>query len=238
LDTAHALIDLQDHDLLIARTQRRLDDLPEKVRILELRHKIADVTKLRERTNDLVVKLSREITRLEDSVATTTTKMDDEQVKLVSGSITSPKELANISTEIDLLRRKRDKFEEELMALMERREVAEMQCAKIDEALTKAGADEARLVAQFQKAGGDILAEIDKLKKKRTRLAKDVDPEVLAKYERIRGTHHGIAAGKLEGDMCGCCRTKLPSMTVQTLNTAGTIGECPNCRRLLVVVDD
>ena len=238
MDTAHALLDLQEHDLLIARTQRKLDDLPEKVRILELRHKIADVTKLRERTNDLVVKLSREIAKIEDMVTVTTAKMDDEQVKLLSGAVTSPKELANISTEIDLLRRKREGFEDELMALMERREVAETQVAKIDEALSKAGADEKRLVAHFQKAGGDILAEIDKLKRKRTKLAKDVESDTLARYERIREARNGIAAGRLEGDMCGCCRTTLPAMTVQALRGPGTIGECPNCRRLLVVVDD
>jgi uncharacterized protein len=238
LDTAHALLSLQEHDLLIARTQRRLDELPEKVRILELRHKIADVAKLRERTNELVTKLSHQIHKIEDEVSITTVKMDDEQAKLVSGAVTSPKELANISTEIDLLRRKRDKFEEDLMGLMERREVAQTQVAKIDEALAKAGDDEHKLVEHFQKAGGDILAEIEKLKRKRTKLAKDVDPDVLARYEKIRETRHGIAAGRLEGEMCGCCRTTLPAVTVQSMRVPGTIGECPNCRRLLVVVEE
>ena len=238
MDTAHALLDLQEQDLLIARTQLRLNDLPEKVRILKLRHKIADVDKLRARTNELVVKVDREISKLEDAVAATTTKMDSEQVKLLSGAVTSPKELANISTEIDLLRRKRDGLEEELMALMERREVAEAQVAKIDEALVKGRDDEQRLVEHFQKAGGDILGEIEKLKRKRTKLAKDVEPETLARYEKIRSTRNGIAAGRLEGDMCGCCRTKLPAMTAQSLRALGVMGECPNCRRLLVVVED
>ena len=238
MDTPHALLDLQEQDLLITRTQLQLDDLPEKVRILTLRHKIADVTKLRVRTNDLVVRIDREITRLEDAVAVTTAKMDAEQVKLLSGAVTSPKELANISTEIDLLRRKRDGFEDELMALMERREVAQTQVAKIDEALAKGTSDEHRLVEHFQKAGGDILAQIDKLKRQRTKLAKDVAPDTLARYEKIRIARNGIAAGKLEGDMCGCCRTKLPAIALQSLSTPGTIGECPNCRRLLVVVEE
>ena len=238
MDTAHALLDLQEHDLLIARTQRKLDDLPEKVRILELRHKLADVRKLRERTNEFATKLSRQISGLEDQIAQTTAKMDEEQGKLVSGAVTNAKELANISTEIDLLRRKREKVEDEVMGIMERRELAQIQVAKIDEALSRGEDDESRLVATFQKAGGEILAQIEKLKGERESLAKAVDATTLARYEKIREVRNGIAAGRLDGDMCGCCRTKLPSLTVQSLRAAGSVGECPNCRRLLAVVED
>jgi predicted nucleic acid-binding Zn-ribbon protein len=237
MDTAHALLDLQEADLEIARIERRLEELPEKSRILELRHKVADVTKLREKTAELAARLSREIAKLEDAVAVTSAKMDDEQTKLLSGAVTNPKELANISTEIDLLRRKREQTENEMLGLMERREAAQLQINKIDEALSRAAKDEAKLIEQFQKAGGDILAETEKLRRRRKRLGKDVDPELLARYEKIRAARHGIAAGRLEGDMCGCCRTTLPSMTVQQLRTLGTVGECPNCRRLIVVVE-
>lgn len=237
MDTAHALLDLQEADLEIARTQRRLDELPEKTRILELRHKIADVTKLREKTAEYASKVSREIAKLEDAVSATSAKMDEEQAKLLSGAINNPKELANISTEIDLLRRKKEQFENDMMALMEKREAAQLQVNKIDEALAKAGKDEAKLVTRFQKAGGDILAEIEKLKRRRNRLAKAVDPDTLVRYEKIRESRHGIAAGRLENDMCGCCHTTLPAVAVQSLRTPGMVGECPNCRRLIVVVE-
>lgn len=237
MDTAHALLDLQEADLEIARSERRLEELPEKSSILELRHKIADVSRLREKTAELAAKLSREIAKLEDAVAVTSAKMDDEQAKLLSGAVTNPKELANISTEIDLLRRKREQTENEMLALMERREAAQLQMNKIDEALSRAAKDEATLIGRFQKAGGDILAETEKLKRRRKRLGKDVEPELLARYEKIRAARHGIAAGRLEGDMCGSCRTTLPSMTVQQLRSSGTVGECPNCRRLIVVVE-
>jgi predicted nucleic acid-binding Zn-ribbon protein len=237
MDTAHALLDLQEADLEIARSERRLEELPEKASILELRHKIADVGRLREKTAELASKLSREIAKLEDAVAVTSAKMDDEQAKLLSGAVTNSKELANISTEIDLLRRKREQTENEMLALMERREAAQLQMNKIDEALSRAAKDEAALIERFQKAGGDILAETEKLKRRRKRLGKDVKPELLARYEKIRAARHGIAAGRLEGDMCGSCRTTLPSMVVQSLRAPGTVGECPNCRRLIVVVE-
>ncbi len=238
MDTAHALLDLQQSDLDIARTERRLDELPEKAAILQLRHKMADVAKLRDKTAELASRLSREIAKLEDAVAQTSGKMDEEQAKLMSGQISNPKELANISTEIELLRRKKEQYETDMMALMEKREMAQLQVSKIDEALSRAGADEKRLVERFQKAGGDILADIEKLKRKRNRLAKAVDPPVLERYEKIRETRNGIAAGKLEGDMCGCCRTTLPAVSIQALRKpdGNAVSECPNCRRLIVVV--
>ena len=237
MDTAHALLDLQEADLEIARAERRLNELSEKTRILDLRHKVADVTRLREKTAELAAKLSREIAKLEDVVSVISAKMDEEQAKLMSGAVTNPKELANISTEIDMLRRTKEKHENDMMALMEKREAAQLQVNKIDEALSRAAKDEGTLVNRFQKAGGDILAEIEKLKRRRNRLGKAVDPGILARYEKIRTARHGIAAGRLEGDMCGCCRTTLPAVAVQQLRTPGTVGECPNCRRLIVVVE-
>jgi predicted nucleic acid-binding Zn-ribbon protein len=237
MDTAHALLDLQEADLEITRAERRLDELPEKAKILQLRHKMDDVNKLREKTAEFASRLSREIAKLEDAVSQTTVKMDEEQAKLLSGQINNPKELANISTEIDLLRRKREQFENDMLALMEKRELAQLQVSKIDEALSKATGDEAKLVARFQKAGGDILAEIDKLKRRRKRLEKAVDEPTLERYERIRSARNGIAAGKLEGDMCGCCRTTLPAVALLGMREPGTVSECPNCRRLLVVVE-
>jgi predicted nucleic acid-binding Zn-ribbon protein len=237
MDTAHALLDLQEADLEITRAERRLDELPEKAKILQLRHKMDDVGKLREKTAEFASRLSREIAKLEDAVAQTTGKMDEEQAKLLSGQITNPKELANISTEIDLLRRKKEQFENDMMALMEKRELAQLQVSKIDEALSKATGDEGKLVTRFQKAGGDILAQIEKLKRRRKRLEKAVDPPVLERYERIRNARNGIAAGKLEGDMCGCCRTTLPAVALLSMREPGTVSECPNCRRLLVVVE-
>jgi predicted nucleic acid-binding Zn-ribbon protein len=239
MDTAHALLDLQQADLDIARTERRLEELPEKAAILQLRHKMADVAKLRDKTAELAARLSREIAKLEDAVAATSGKMDEEQVKLMSGQISNSKELANISTEIDLLRRKKEQYEVDMIALMEKREMAQLQVNKIDEALSRAGDDEHKLVERFQKAGGDILGDIEKLKRRRKRLAKAVDPEILERYERIRESRNGIAAGKLEGDMCGCCRTTLPAVAIQQLRKPGgtQVSECPNCRRLIVVVE-
>jgi predicted nucleic acid-binding Zn-ribbon protein len=237
MDTAHALLDLQEADLEIARAERRLNELSEKTRILDLRHKVADVTRLREKTAELAAKLSREIAKLEDVVSGISDKMDEEQAKLMSGAVTNPKELANISTEIDMLRRKKEKHENDMMALMEKREAAQLQVNKIDEALSRAAKDEGKLVDRFRKAGGDILADIEKLKRRRNRLGKGVEPDILARYEKIRTARHGIAAGRLEGDMCGCCRTTLPAVAVQQLRVPGTVGECPNCRRLIVVVE-
>jgi predicted nucleic acid-binding Zn-ribbon protein len=239
MDTAHALLDLQEADLEITRAERRLDELPEKGTILHLRHKMVDVGKLREKTAEFASRLSREIAKLEDAVAQTAEKMDEEQAKLLSGQITNLKELTSISTEIEMLRRKKERFEEDMMALMEKREMAQLQVSKIDEALSRAGDDEAKLVDKFQKAGGDILADIEKLKRKRNRLAKALDPAILERYEKIRATRNGIAAGKLEGDMCGCCRTTLPAVSIQQLRKpdGDAVSECPNCRRLIVVVD-
>ncbi|MDP2232750.1 MAG: C4-type zinc ribbon domain-containing protein [Actinomycetota bacterium] len=230
-----ALLELQDVDLEVLRSQKRLDEMPEKRLILEVRHKTRDVTALRAKANELVSRLGAAVSRHEDECAMIATKLDDEQAKLMSGDVTNPKMVMNITREMDALKRRKDKLEMEEIELMERVEKAKGQVAKVDAALGQLSAKEASLTNHYKTKGSEMISEIDRLKARREELTHAVDAQTLTTYETIRESKGGVGAGRLAGTMCTACRMDLPAERVAELKSGPDLAMCPQCRRLIVI---
>lgn len=232
---AEALIALGELDLAIARLERSLDELPEKRAILQLRHRLADIEAVHAKAVAYCESVDRMIGRSTDETAAVTEKMESEQARILSGEVTNPKELQNITREIDALGRKKASLESETLALMEKAESARGQREKIESTLEEGREKERELVERFKTKGGDLKTEIERLRAKREKLVATIDASLVERYERVRGAKHGIAVGVLEDGVCSACRTELPAGRAQELEDGPPIGECPNCRRILVV---
>lgn len=235
MEQSTALVALSEKDLALQRAQKRLQELPEKIAILELRHKIKDVQGVAVKAQEFVSQAQHAVSRAEDEAATLQAKIDAEQAKISSGAVTNHKEIANLAREIDSLTRQKDKKETEILSHMERLESGKAQSDKVAQTLVKAAAKEQQLIAEFQTHGREIQAEIDTLTRERTTVARALDPELLERYESVRAAKHGVAVGVLTGDMCSACRIDLPADRVHALREGGPIGVCPNCHRLMVI---
>jgi len=235
MDSVHALHELQERDIAIQRLEKELDEMPEKRAILAARAKLADISKLRDRSQAVVHAIDGASKTLEDTIATVKTKMDAEQAKLVSGDIVNPKELTAVSMELDSLRRRTESLETELLALMQKRETAEAQVAKIDAALTEGRRKEGELTDRFKVHGGEVLAHIEAEKHARAAAASALPAETLARYESVRASRHGVGVGVLAEGRCSACRVGLPSTKVQALEAGPDISTCPSCQRLIIV---
>lgn len=235
MDQAATLLDLQETDLELMRAEKRLDELPEKLEILQTRHKADEVRQLRDKAEELVGRLGRAVSKSEDECSALSDKIEVEQAKMMSGEITNPKEIQHISREMDALKRRKDKLEVDQMELMERVEKAKAQVDKVDAALAQLAAKEAALTERFKHKGSELIAGIDVLRARRSNLASALDPALLARYETARSAKAGIGAGALRDAMCSACRVELPATEVDALLHGPAIGTCPNCRRLLVI---
>jgi predicted nucleic acid-binding Zn-ribbon protein len=235
MEATRTLLELQEHDLSLLRLSKELDDMPEKRAILTARAKIAEIAKLKERTDAVLHHMDAGAKEIEDSIGGVKAKMDAEQARFESGEIGNVKELQAVSRELDSLRRRVEKLEGELLAQMQKREDGARQAAKIDAALQEGARREAELVARFKERGGEILAHIEDERRARAALAGVLPSELYARYEEARKTHHEVGAGVLTGAMCSACRVGLPAGKVQALLDGPDIGSCPNCGRLIVV---
>lgn len=238
MDQAVLITKLQDLDLDLMRARKRLDEMPEKAAILQMRRKVAEFEALRSRAQQAHDAVDSGVKKREGEAELLEQKMADEQARLLSGDVTNPKEVANISRELDALRRQKEKIENDTLAEMEKRETAAAQVAKVDAAIVEGKRREAVLTADFQSKGSAITAEIAQLEKERALVAAALDPELLGRYERLREGKHGIGLGVLHDQTCSACRVELPAGKVAALRGGAPIGVCPACHRLLVVTPE
>jgi uncharacterized protein len=230
---ASSLLELQALDLEILRSAKKLDELPEKRAILQIRAKQRDVQALRGKADLLVSKLNRDLKAHQDEIATLTDKIDTEQTKVMA--TTDHRAVASITREMDGLKRRRDKVEMESLQLMERIDKAKAQTVTIDEALTQIAVKEGDLIAQFKSVGGALQTHVAQQEAKRSKVASSLAAELLKRYETSRESKGGVGVGELEGDACTACRMVLPAERVRALVGGPEIGTCPQCRRLIVV---
>ncbi|MDP2181083.1 MAG: C4-type zinc ribbon domain-containing protein [Actinomycetota bacterium] len=235
MDQPGILLKIQEIDLEIVREERKLDEMPEKRAILELRKKTREVQILHAKAGQLVGRLERAAAKNGDEISGVDDKISSEQKKIMSGEVTNPKELQNLSRELDALKRRKDKLEMEALALMERQEKATGQIAKVEQALEQLGQREATLVEEFTAKGGEIQTLVARLREERATLMKAIDAELYRRYEVLKEAKSGIGVGLLVGASCTACHMELPAERLEELHAGPEVAICPACRRLLVV---
>lgn len=238
MSNGEALVALMKQDLEITRAEKALDELPEKRAVLQLRKRLREIEAVRDKAQAYCHKIDAMIARSADEATSIQAKIDAEQAKVLSGDVTNPKELQNLTRELDALKRRKDAIEYEELGLMEKAEAGTAQFDKVAAALADGAAKEAALIEEFKAKGGELQTEIVRLREAREKLAGRLPSEIRTRYERLRESKHGIAVGVLTGDLCSACRTQIPAHEVQTLRSGPEIAECPNCRRILVIERD
>jgi predicted nucleic acid-binding Zn-ribbon protein len=178
--------------------------------------------------------MARDQMRFEHEIDSMTQKVVAEERRLFDGSIANAKELGSIQHEVENLKRRRTDREDELLALLEQREVLE---ARIADAEAAAGALRTRVEETIGTAA-DELHEVDtELAARvadRAGLASQLDPELVELYDDLRRTKKGIGAAALVDGVCQGCHEQLSSVEVDRLKRTDGIKRCEHCRRILV----
>ncbi len=230
---ATVLLELQATDIEIMRAEKRLEELPEKRAILEVRSKIRDTDALKVKAELLVRKLSSELKARQDEIATHTLKLEVEQSKVMQTA--DHRQIQALTREMDGLTRRVDKLEMESLQYMERIEKATAQLDVVNSHSAKLAEQESALIERYRTAGGGVQAQIAASKQRRERLAASLDPSTLSAYEKARDAKGGVGVGSLDGSMCTACHMSLPAERVAELRDGDDVGICPACRRLIVV---
>lgn len=233
MDESAALLEVAAVDVEIIRARKRLDDLPEKRSILEVRAKQREVQGFHEKAEMLVRKLEAELKARQDEIAMIREKLDAEQSKIMETA--DHRQIQALTREMDGLRRRVDKLEMESLQYMERIEKATAQLETIDQALASLAAKETAFIERFKTVGGELQNEIAALEGKRAAIAANISVELLARYDSTKESKGGVGVGKLEATTCSACRMSLPAERVRDLMAGPDVGVCPQCRRLIVV---
>ena len=179
-------------------------------------------------------KLSGDLKDNELKSAAVETKRKNYQQKLYQGTVTNPKELANIEKEIEALGRQRSDLDGRILELMEEAEQAQAALTVAEEQARQADGHRAEVVSSFLSRYETLDLELADLARQRREAEAAVeDKAALKRYESIRAKPGGIGIARIEGNACGGCHMTLSATLIKAVKEGALVQTCENCGRLL-----
>jgi hypothetical protein len=229
------LLELQANDTAADQLRHRRANLPERTEITRLESVIAQRRDALAEPTAQRAALGRDQKRLEDEIATVTTKIASVDSQLYGSSLTSPKEAQALQADLESLKRRQSTLEDEVLELMEQVEPLDVLIQSEDVAIAEINAEVERVRATLAEHELEVDAEAAEVAAARGALVDGVPSELLAEYERLRPLHGGVAVARLSGPTCLGCHISLAAAEVDQLRRQppDAIIHCPDCGCLL-----
>ncbi len=230
------LLDLQALDSALDRLAHRRRTLPELATIESLGARVREVADALVVAQTLESDLAREQSKAEADVDQVRTRAERDQQRLDAGSVSSPKELENLQSEIASLAKRRSDLEDVVLEVMERRELAQADVASLAGERDKISAELDAATARRDELFAEIDAEAAATSAARAAIAPDIPAELLALYEKIRASSGGVGAAALHRGRCEGCHLALNPGDLAHIHDAApdAVLRCEECRRILV----
>jgi len=234
------LLELADIDAELARIEHRRGGLPEHTELARLEARDAELRDSIAALTARISDLQREQAKSEADVEQVRARIDRDRSRLDGGMVNSPRELENLQSEVQSLRRRQSDLEEIVLDVMERRESTQ---ATLDHAAAERKELETEL-ASVSAARNASLAELDEQSAKATdrrgEVIAAVPADLLDLYDRLRAQHGGVGAAALRQRRCQGCNLNLNTVDLNTIRAApdDEVLRCEECRRILVRTAD
>ncbi len=233
-NTINTLIHLQEYDSKIMEIQKEMDQGP--VRIEELKRNLARTEDiLQEKTADLDA-CKKEKRQMEQDISDLEAGIEKSNIKL--NNIKSNKEYRAILKEIESLNRQKTVLEDRVLELLEEIE-------KKEEVLNTTVKQLEKVKTVFEHNRKTILKEIEDLQdkkndleKKKAEISRQIEPDLLKRYNTLRKNRGGIAVSAVLNGICKACNIAIPPQKFNELIKGADLITCPNCKRILYYTED
>ena len=235
-DAQLRLLDLQQLDSTLDRLAHRRRTLPELAQISELEGRIAqladDAILIETEDSDL----GREQSKLEGDIDVVRTRQQKDQQRLDTGQVSSPRELENLQSEIESLKRRQTELEDEELEIMERREAVQRRLAEVKDERSSLTLQLTEAVQRRDAAFAEIDAENEKTTQQRSETVATLQADLVELYEKLRVSSSGVGAAALHRGRCEGCHLQLNTTDLNRLREApeDDVVRCEECRRILV----
>lgn len=226
------LLVIQDRDRKAARLAREIKDLPDRQRMIEAQldgHKkaVADA-------DDAMRKKQLEQKELDAKIEANKERI--QKLRQQQFEVKNNDDYRTLESQIAGLNKDIEAIEDKELILMEDLEaLARGRSAREAELTTEASVVEASL-AQLRERGQNLEQELAEVQADRSKLAEDIDPDWLARYERLFQNKGDYALVTVENGSCGGCHMKLPPQAAHDARKLDTMTACMYCGRLLYLI--
>jgi len=229
INTIKQLLILQEIDSAIMAAVEKKEKGPQLIQELEedLQKSQRDLQEQAERAEELLLKKQSAEQEFED----TRGKIRKSQSRL--SLVKNTREHRAIVKEIDDLKAMMKAKEEEILQIMDEHEsvnkVIEEKKALMETEQARAADKKQGIEVLMQQAEGDL----NLLKERKVVLAKDLDPQILDRYNFIREKLGGLALAGVSNGVCGACHMNLPPQRFNELLRSDRLMTCPSCHRFI-----
>lgn len=229
LSPVERLLVLQDRDRRLRLLNREVEDIPARKKLIESRLQEHRASLQREQ-DEHKKKLSaaKQVDLDIETQKTRILKLREQQ-----GQVKTNEQYKAIEHEVAVLQKQIKDLEDQEIALMEEAEVVKARVTESEKSLhqeeTIVKSDWA---AQDQRVQG-IRDEIASLAQNRAEMAAQVDPDWLARYERVFKHTGDFGLVPVDSGSCGGCHMKLPPQLVQDAKRGTAMISCSYCGRIL-----
>lgn len=236
-DEIYKLIQLQDVDTQVYNLKSKKEaEIPNALETLknEFENRKKDFEVFSEKLKQLQVKKKEKELDL---------AAKEENVKKAQGQLfqlKSNKEYQAKLTEIASIKADVSILEEDVLRAMDEIEAADKKAKEEKGALANEEKKYKEIEAKLTNELTEIDAKIKGLEEKKSNLAKDIDKNILAKYEKLIKTRYGcaMAAVNIDTENCGACNMRVTSQKVNEIKMYDQLVLCESCVRILYLPED
>lgn len=234
LEALEKLLILQDRDRRVALLKTELGGMAPLRQMIRSKTEASRATG--EASRQQVLHLESDRKRLELEVEAK--KAQIERYSIQQYQTKKNDEYRALAHEIQVAKDEIIKLDDAQIELMERAESAQKQAAEAARAADAEHQAAQRQLADLDAREANLKQELARTEAERGQLGRDVDPEVLDRYERLRRTKGERVIVGIDHAACGGCHVKLPAQILITCQAEQEIPSCPNCGRILYYTRD
>lgn len=228
------LIELQHNDMELLRVQKAIADLPQRKTIVAARKKIKTIEEKQETVGKLRAKAEEKLAGISEEDGKLAAKQEEAQKAVDSAS--GYRDAEAYTREMDGYAKRRATLEEDLAAVDAELDKISAVEKQISTALAQLRETESAATAEFQSQGGELKKQEADLTASHDQIAANLPADLKARYDRAAKHCGGVAVALLRDDACGACRAPIEQGHLIDLKAHAPLGECPNCKRLLIVL--
>ena len=147
--------------------------------------------------------------------------------------VRNDKELQALTHEVESLKETNQRLEGEVLASMEGADTRTARIKELTEAIAKGRVDLNAAEKEIANEVEELKGNIAKARKAREKVAENVEPSLLSRYQMIFSRRGGVAVALAKGGTCQGCRMRLPPQLYNEIQKLRQIHFCPNCQRVL-----
>lgn len=223
------LLVLQNRDQKIRQIRAEIKTLPQQKAGLEahLAASMAGLDAAKQKTKQLEV----ERKKLELDVGTRTESIN--RLKTQQYETRKNEEFRAMGNEIERYEKEIRGIEDQELELMEAAEKLKGEVAEEEKKVAKERESVDRQLADLAAKAKTLEDRLAALTKEREELTKQIDEDVLDRYERLFASKGDAAVVALEHEVCTGCHMKITTQTAHRVKSGREIVSCEQCGRIL-----